>query len=779
MNSSEKLPLNTNGKVIASTASDLTSPRSLSKDRENLGRYNTLVALLEVPFMYKWLVLGCLCFGTAVGVLALVFWPKQYQSEARLLVKVGRANVSLDPTATTGAALMSLQKTQQEEIATALEVLKSREIAEQVVSALGQDVVLSGQLPGADPSVSEQASRSAIAEMVVDGKKVVSGWVNGLAMQMGMKEALGPHELAVRRVHGSVTSHSPRGSAVIVITGKAGNPEMAQRLVREVSSGFMEEHLKGTHTKGSFDFFSRQVRLAENGLEHVVSNRAEFMTKQDVVSIPSSRELLQSEMAGVTRDLAVADGQYQQTVAEIRDLKTRLAATDNEVISEKLQASDNTWSGMRQQFYELELEEQRLSATLAPEHPRLKRIRSLLQGARGILDDFDSERIDQSTTINPIKLQLVESLNEKETLAVGLQSMVTAYENQRAKLIVDGASLLEKERRLNKMDRDVAMITGTLLSMQAKLEEARVKQELYSSKFSNAHVFQKATLVERPVSPDKKILGAGFVVLGLAVGLFLAFVKAGANSLFYLRTPHDVEKHLGVPVIAKVPRMKSKRRGGNTQDTNYHRVCADLMAELCVSEHLNDDRCGRSIGVIGVEVDAGASTLAIQLAHTSAKDCKLRTVLVDADSRRRSISKAFGLNGAPGLVELLEGASPDECLQKEGEAGLELISSAAESCTQTISCSASTVDQALQTYLRDCDLLIVDLPAASQPDRTVALTQYLDYVVVVVESERTRSDAAKRFVNRISASRAEVIGVALTKSRHYLPKLIRSFVPVS
>ena len=124
MNSSEKLPLNTNGKVIASTASDLTSPRSLSKDRENLGRYNTLVALLEVPFMYKWLVLGCLCFGTAVGVLALVFWPKQYQSEARLLVKVGRANVSLDPTATTGAALMSLQKTQQEEIATALEVLK-------------------------------------------------------------------------------------------------------------------------------------------------------------------------------------------------------------------------------------------------------------------------------------------------------------------------------------------------------------------------------------------------------------------------------------------------------------------------------------------------------------------------------------------------------------------------------------------------------------------------------------------------------------------------------
>lgn len=45
----------------------------------------------------------------------MLVWPKKFESEAKLMIRVGRESVVLDPTATTSQTLM-LQKTQEEEV---------------------------------------------------------------------------------------------------------------------------------------------------------------------------------------------------------------------------------------------------------------------------------------------------------------------------------------------------------------------------------------------------------------------------------------------------------------------------------------------------------------------------------------------------------------------------------------------------------------------------------------------------------------------------------------
>ena len=94
-----------------------------------------------------------------------------------------------------------------------------------------------------------------------------------------------------------------------------------------------------------------------------------------------------------------------------------------------------------------------------------------------------------------------------------------------------------------------------------------------------------------------------------------------------------------------------------------------------------------------------------------------------------------------------------------------------------IASNATEIVHALEAYLQDCDLLIVDLPAASEPDQTVALAQHMDCVVVVAESERTRAADMDRLLNRLAASNTQVIGVVLTKTRNYLPRFVRTLVP--
>src|SRR5215211_3487959 len=67
------------------------------------------------------------CSAVALTLLAIAFYPRSYTSEAKLFMRVGRESVTLDPTATTGQTIM-LQKTQVDEVNSALQMLVSRDV---------------------------------------------------------------------------------------------------------------------------------------------------------------------------------------------------------------------------------------------------------------------------------------------------------------------------------------------------------------------------------------------------------------------------------------------------------------------------------------------------------------------------------------------------------------------------------------------------------------------------------------------------------------------------
>ena len=770
---------------VSDVAEERRAPIVVSKpiqpwiDNSPVPRGSNLASYLEVPFMHKRLIVFCIILGILGGWAAILTWPRSYESSAKLMVKVGRESVSLDPTATTGSNLLSLQKTQEEEIATVLQVLNSRHVAENVVDKLGVGAILSGQLPRAesDQKPVEDAESEGIpyAKSLSVLKEKADDWLYTALLHAGIKDDISDRELAVKVLQGCISTDAPKKSSVVVVEGRSRSPEMAQAIVREVTDAFLNEHLKVSHTEGSYDFFLQQSSQVEQTLNDLLDQRAKYMKDGQVVSIDANRDLIKDRLSQIDRDLAVAEGQLEQALAEVNDLKGKVASAKDEVIAAKVEGTDETWSGMRQKVYELEIEEQRLAANYADKHPKLKRIRTQLAGARDILKELSAERVNENTTPNPIKTGLREEMQDKETLITGLRSMISEKKAQRANLEKLSTEFVGQERHLTELDRDIEQTTNNLKMMREKLEEARVNEELRRERFSNIHVFQPATFVERAVSPKKKILGAGFVVLGLLTGLALSFLREGSAPT--LRTADDVESRLGIPVVSTIPRLRRMRAPRLREQRVYRKKCQEMMAEILMSQHRPGQSRGRSIGVIGVDVGAGASTLAINLATTSDVDCNLKTVLVDADSRKRSVSKMFGLNGAPGLCELVRGtASHDECLQKVENAEIELISSAAESSDEILSSGAAEIVQALEAYLQEYDLMIVDLPAASQPDQAVALAQHLDCILVVAESEKTQTVAADRLLNRLCQSETEVLGVVLTKTRSYLPKFVRGFV---
>ena len=62
------------------------------------------------------------CAVIALTFVVIALYPRSYSSEAKLLIRIGRESVALDPTATTGETIM-LQKTQTDEVNSALSII--------------------------------------------------------------------------------------------------------------------------------------------------------------------------------------------------------------------------------------------------------------------------------------------------------------------------------------------------------------------------------------------------------------------------------------------------------------------------------------------------------------------------------------------------------------------------------------------------------------------------------------------------------------------------------
>ena len=89
-----------------------------------------------ILFRHKWKAAIFFLAVVATVTMGTFLATEIYLAEAKLMLRIGRENVSLDPTATTGQVI-SIGQSRDSEINSELQILNSRELAGKVVDALG------------------------------------------------------------------------------------------------------------------------------------------------------------------------------------------------------------------------------------------------------------------------------------------------------------------------------------------------------------------------------------------------------------------------------------------------------------------------------------------------------------------------------------------------------------------------------------------------------------------------------------------------------------------
>jgi uncharacterized protein involved in exopolysaccharide biosynthesis len=139
-----------------------------------------------------------------------------------------------------------------------------------------------------------------------------------------------------------------------------------------------------------------------------------------------------------------------------------------------------------------------------------------------------------------------------------LRSKADELREQHAELKQRLESLHERELDLSRRRREVGLLDASYRKYAESLEQANIDQALLRERISNVSVAQPAVTDVKPVKPNTPLNLMLAVFFGVTGGLALAVAAEYFDHSF--KTPEDVEKHLGLPVLASVPELGKGRR---------------------------------------------------------------------------------------------------------------------------------------------------------------------------------------------------------------------------
>ena len=498
---------------------------------------------------------AALLFGVVLAgtILFTFFVPRQFHSEGKLYLRLGRENATLDPTATFGEnSFVAIPQSRENEINSVAEMVQSRVLIERVVDKLSPAVVLE----------EEETSAAADNNAALSSASGSAGsFKNGIKSLLGMP-GMSDRDRAVIQIEKNRKVEPVRKSNVIEISYIAGSPKSAQAVVAALIDAYLAEHVRLNRPQGSHEFFAGQTNRLHDDLANKEQALRDLKNKTGLAATHDQRHQIIERIGRLEDDLLAADTARAVSEAKVTSLRNKLSELPDTQVTQEISGYGNEGTDrMRDQLYALHVKESEAGSKYTAEHPKLQQIRDQIGQAKETLAREERTRTQVTKEPGRLHQQTQLELLAEEPVLASLNARTRELRSQLSVARDELKTFNENELLVTRLEREVEMLDGEYRKYSASLEQARIDQALEFQHMSNINVAQEATFEAMPVSPRPKIN----LLLGLATGLFgaigLCLVWDRFNNS--LRTPQDVEKNLSLPILAAVPRLKSKQMAFN------------------------------------------------------------------------------------------------------------------------------------------------------------------------------------------------------------------------
>jgi succinoglycan biosynthesis transport protein ExoP len=346
------------------------------------------------------------------------------------------------------------------------------------------------------------------------------------------------------------------------------------------------------------------------------------------------------------------------------------------------------------------------------------------------------------------------------------QAHIAGLENKRASALAQKTEL-EKFNQQSKSDaldqqaglsdflaasRELEQLEDLLLRLKERYAQEKSGIDLVKSP---ATIFANAEVEPKPAKPNILLNLALGGVLGLMLGVGLAF---GLESLdTTVRSLDDVERYLGVPVLAVIPKDVGvlHRTTGFAPDAEAYRI---LRTNLEFNRKNPSANC---ITVVSGGAGEGKSTTLTNLAFVCAQG-GYNVLLIDADLRRPRLHTLFDVSNTKGLTNYLSTQVPlEEVVIQTPVENLYFLPSGLLPADSAGILNSQRMSELVEDVKARFDLVLIDSPPILGVSDASVLVNEADLTIIVVQHRKLPRQMLLRVKQAIENVGGTVLGVVL------------------
>ena len=330
---------------------------------------------------------------------------------------------------------------------------------------------------------------------------------------------------------------------------------------------------------------------------------------------------------------------------------------------------------------------------------------------------------------NKVKNRVAGVLSGLETRVASLSQSLTNLEDEVAKATKTDLQKASETQPYWEAKQKLELLQHFSQVLDYKI--AGEKTDMQLPKNSMVEIIDTAKPVIKPVKPNKTLnIGLG-IIIGLVVGVGLAFFIEYLDTS--VKTIDDVERALGSPVLGVVPQNVGilMDEGVESPHAEAYRV---LRTNLLFSR--KDDKLN-TLAVVSAGAGEGKSTTVFNLAAVFAQGGQ-RVLMVDSDLRRPTLHKMLRVTNNIGLTNyLLKQNTLEEVIQTTSLPTLDFMASGKLPSSSLGILSSAQMRDLISELKQHYDFIFFDSPPvmgvsdasilASEVDMTLQVIQYRRY----------------------------------------------------
>ena len=441
-----------------------------------------------------------------------------------------------------------------------MQVLVNRERLDPMVSTQATTQMIATDNPVTPEEINSEVellrSRDVLEQVVIQ---------NGLENPRGFSivDALRPHEAkedriarAVKNLDKNIKIENIKESNLIEITYESHDPDVAYGVLKSLGDFYVAKHVTVHRPIGSYEFFAKETEQYHNELEDAVGKLRAFVEQNGVGAADEERTNLATQIASsiglqhaAEQAIAFDESKIQSDKQQLISMPPRVITLQSTAANEKL-IGDLTSALLTAQTKRTEL-----AMKYDPSFPLVQEAdREIAETKTAIANAEHAKYVTETTDQNPTYELLHEDIAKTEADLSAQRGALSATIRSIESIQNEMVNLKELSLSQQDLQREATAAENNYLLYLAKREQERTSNALDVTRIANVAIAVPPAIPVLPVSSWPLILLEA-LALALVLSVGLTYAVDYFDPTFH--TPPQVLDILGIPIVVAIPKTRS------------------------------------------------------------------------------------------------------------------------------------------------------------------------------------------------------------------------------